>query len=54
MPQKFKKKEKTMDLQKNNVILQLTRLLEHQNLITNCSGKDSDYASRDLCPLQYR
>lgn len=35
MPQKFKKKEKTMDLQKNNVILQLTRLLERQNLITS-------------------
>lgn len=35
MPQKFKKKEKTMDLQKNKVILQLTRLLEHQNLITS-------------------
>lgn len=34
MPQKFKRKEKTMDLQKNKVILQLTRLLEHQNLIT--------------------
>ena len=34
MPQIFKKEEKTMDLQKNKVILQLTRLLEHQNLIT--------------------
>lgn len=35
MPQKFKRKEKTMDLQKNKVILQVTRLLEHQNLITS-------------------
>lgn len=35
MPQIFKKEEKTMDLQKNKVILQLTRLLEHQNLITS-------------------
>ena len=35
MPRKLKEKEKTMDLQKNKVILQLTRLLEHQNLITS-------------------
>ena len=35
MSQKMNKKEKTMDLQKNKVILQLTRLLEHQNLITS-------------------
>lgn len=35
MPQIFKKEEKTMDLQKNKVILQLTRLLERQNLITS-------------------
>lgn len=35
MPQKLKEKEKTMDLQKNKVILQLTRLLERQNLITS-------------------
>jgi len=35
VPQKFKRKEKTMDLQKNKVILQLTRLLERQNLITS-------------------
>ena len=35
MSQIFKKEEKTMDLQKNKVILQLTRLLERQNLITS-------------------
>lgn len=35
MSQKMNKKEKTMDLQKNKVILQVTRLLEHQNLITS-------------------
>lgn len=35
MPQIFKKEEKTMDLQKNKVILQVTRLLERQNLITS-------------------
>lgn len=35
MPRKIKEKEKTMDLQKNKVILQLTRLLERQNLITS-------------------
>ena len=34
MPRKLNEKEKTMDLQKNKVILQLTRLLERQNLIT--------------------
>ena len=35
MPREFKKKEKTMDLQKSKVILQVTRLLERQNLITS-------------------
>lgn len=35
MPPESIKEEKTMDLQKNKVILQLTRLLEHQNLITS-------------------
>lgn len=35
MSQKMNKKEKTMDLQKNKVILQVTRLLERQNLITS-------------------
>lgn len=35
MPRKLNEKEKTMDLQKSKVILQLTRLLERQNLITS-------------------
>ena len=35
MSQEMNKKEKTMDLQKNKVILQVTRLLERQNLITS-------------------
>ena len=35
MPPKLNEKEKTMDIQKTKVILQLTRLLEHQNLITS-------------------
>lgn len=35
MPPKSIKEEKTMELQKNKVILQVTRLLERQNLITS-------------------
>lgn len=35
MLRKLNEKERTMDMQKNKIILQLTRLLEHQNLITS-------------------
>lgn len=35
MPRKLNEKERTMDMQKNKIILQLTRLLENQNLITS-------------------